>query len=222
MNAKHLEFTERFMDRPFYDSFEKSIMLEYVSKSFDAYESGEPHVIDVKNKFTGQTDVALRFYQVTDFLHETDAGNAIRLSKLAKVCLDAQGVMKPQYWEQLMGSLYGCLVSQEPHGFRHHYPSVMAEFSDVLLNDSLHHENPSITKILCGHGTTAQSWNCRDSFTPSILKALESREDKARIIEDKMLRKVLDKSVPHYQIQGLAQYLSRRGKGSLLDDALGL
>lgn len=222
MSEKHLEFIDRYIDHPFYDNLEKAQMLEFVTQSFKAYQSGEPHAIDPKNFGKAQTDVALRFYQVTDFFHEAGAGNDSRFSKLARVCLDAQNIMKPESWERMMGSLYGCLASQERKGFKHHSPAVITEFSGVLLNDSLHHENPSITKILCGQGATTQWWDSRDSFTPSILKALVAREDMALIIEQKKLRKVLDRSVPRYQIQGLAECLSRDGKGRLLEDVLGL
>jgi hypothetical protein len=65
-------------------------------------------------------------------------------------------------------------------------------------------------------------WKSRHEFTSSTLNALLARENRVEIIAQHKLRPVLDRCVPLCGIQVLADYLSRRTKGRLLGDSLGL
>jgi hypothetical protein len=197
-------------------------MTELAADSFEAYESGAEHKIKTNVEGSAQGDLAVRFYKVTDFFHAEGVDNAMRFAKLAKVCLDAQKVVEPMYWDSMMAGLYYCFANQTRQGFSFNTPEVEGEFSSILLDASLHHENQSLTKILCGQGRSRMWWASREAFTPQILKALLEREDKAEVIARKKLLPVLERSVPLYGVQGFERFLTKRGRGRLLENSLGL
>lgn len=192
-----------------------------VKACFHYWENNEQLSLKFDANTTLSEFLGTTLCQVSEFYKDKESATERRL-KVAIGCMDSMSLMTELQWCRMMKWMMNtCFKQLKLKGFSDQSPGELIEFSTALLNASLGHSNPSMTRILCGQGLVMKK-PILTSFSPFILQALSEREDKAGIIADKKLAKVLSAMAPRHGVRGFESFMSNKGKGLQIENELGL